>query len=93
MNKNLEPGCLAYITKSINKDHIGKIVQCIKDVGEHPLLGKMWRVSAKEKEFLVNGVMTNTASWPQDWLKKVLPPPIKPKEKQVFKPKELETIE
>lgn len=69
----LEPGCLAIITKSILDYSVGRIVQCIRVKGTHTLYGVVWRVRARENLVTEYGGIGTEADVPAKWLKKIQP--------------------
>ena len=70
---NLEPGCLAVIVESLDGISVGKIVQCIKVVGEHSLYGTVWHVRGRDMLVTEYGGTGNEADVPAKWLKKIEP--------------------
>lgn len=73
MSGKLEPGCLAVIIESIDGHSTGKIVQCLKIVGEHSKYGTIWHVRSKDELITEYGVIGNEADVPAIWLKKIEP--------------------
>lgn len=70
---NLEPGCLAVVIESLNGLSVGKVVQCLRIVSEHPLYGIIWHVRAKDILVTEYGGTGNEADAPAKWLKKIEP--------------------
>ena len=73
MNNELEQGCLAVIIQSVLGHSVGKIVQCVKLVGEHSLYGPVWRVRSRENLATEYGGFGPEADMPAKWLKKINP--------------------
>lgn len=73
MSGALEPGCLAVVIDSVEKMSVGKIVQCVKILGEHSLYGTIWRVRARDTLVTEYGGMGNEADCPAKWLRKIEP--------------------
>jgi hypothetical protein len=90
VSDQLEPGCLAVITKSVEGAAVGKIVQCIKIVGEHSLHGIIWEIRARDTLVTEYGGVGNTAHSPASWLRKINPGEL---DTNTTKNKTLETIE
>lgn len=70
---NLEPGCLARIIQSTDGLSVGRIVQCVKVRGEHPLYGTVWQISSSDKFVTEYGATGYYADIPAKWLKKIEP--------------------
>lgn len=70
---NLEPGCLAVVIQSVENASVGKIVQCVRVVGEHSLYGTIWRIRAKDILVTEYGGVGNEADCPAKWLRKIEP--------------------
>lgn len=85
MSNELEPGCLAIITKSTLGVNVGRIVTCIRLKGEHSLYGPIWTVYSKDLITSEYGATGNQADCPAKWLKK-----INPNDPVLTKTKELE---
>lgn len=73
MDDSFQPGDLAIVVESVLGINVGKIVQCIKVVGEHSLYGTVWEISCKEELVTEYGGKGNKAHIPQKWLKKIKP--------------------
>ena len=86
MSDKLEPGCLAVIVKSTDGASVGKIVQCIKIVGEHSLYGTIWRVYSKDTLVTEFGGVGNQADCAATWLRKIRPDDL---DKTITKNKEI----
>ena len=72
-SSNLEPGCLAIITESVTGAHVGVVVQCIQQVGEHSLYGTVWEVRSKTKLVTEHGGHGYVVHVPAKWLRKITP--------------------
>lgn len=70
---NLEPGCLAVVIESLSGLSVGKVVQCLKIVHEHPLYGTIWHVRARDALITEYGNKSIEADAPAKWLKKIEP--------------------
>lgn len=70
---NLEPGCLAVIIESVDGHAVGKIVQCIKIVGEHSKYGIVWSVRSSQPLVTEYGGIRHEVDVPAKWLKKIEP--------------------
>lgn len=71
--KNLEPGDLAIVTKSLDGHTTGKIVECVRiDYLGHPEHGTVWLVRSQGSDLISEyGGISDTVHVPQDWLKKI----------------------
>lgn len=73
MAGKIEQGCLAIIVESTLGHSVGKIVQCVKVMGEHSLYGTVWRVRAREELMTEYGGKGFEVDVPEKWLKKIEP--------------------
>lgn len=84
MSEPLAPGDLAVIVESVMGINIGKIVQVkYLDHPPHSLYGDIWMcgtVTPMPDEW---GNMRDNIQLPAKWLKKIEPPPLHTKEKEV----------
>ena len=83
MSKELSPGDLAHIIKSVDGISVGRSVQCDFIVGTHSQHGIIWQVSSKDDLVSEYGAVGKTMHCPQDWLKKIMPPELPLKVKEV----------
>lgn len=76
--KNLEPGDLAIVTKSLDGHTTGKIVECVRiDYIGHPEYGTVWLVRSQGSDLISEyGGISDTVHVPQDWLKKIPKDPL-----------------
>lgn len=73
MNKGLSPGDLAVIVQSVMGVSVGKIVQCVDQVGYHSQFGAVWNVRSRDKIVTEYGGHGNSAHVPEIWLRKIKP--------------------
>jgi hypothetical protein len=77
MTNQLEPGDLAVFIKSLDGLNVGKVVQCVRIDMIHPDYGVIWLVRSKTQDLITEyGGLTDNLHAQQDWLKKILPPPL-----------------
>lgn len=88
MKNELEPGCLAVIIQSVLGQSVGKIVQCVRQQGEHSLYGLIWQVRSKDELMSEYGGLGNLVDVPAAWLKKINPDDLN---KTTTKDKELQS--
>lgn len=79
----LEPGCLALVIQSVDGLCVGKTVQCIAIAGEHSKYGTVWRTHCKDELVSEYGVVGNYMDIPSIWLKKIEPPALPQKVKNI----------
>jgi hypothetical protein len=76
-DKQLQPGDLAIIIKSLDGLSVGKIVECVHPVGTHSLHGIIWLVQSKGNDLVSEyGAVGNHVHVAQDWLKKIPKDPL-----------------
>ncbi len=83
---NCKPGDLAVIINSVNGPNgasCGAIVQCLRVEGTHSQYGPIWNVSSNSTLVSEFGGVGNFVQVPDDWLKKLMPPPLNTKQKQL----------
>jgi hypothetical protein len=83
MKNNLSPGDLAIIIKSVDGISVGRVVQCLRAEGSHTKHGLIWYVSSKEDLVSEYGMVGKNMHVPQDWLKKIEPPPLPEKTREL----------
>jgi hypothetical protein len=74
MNKELSPGDLAHIIRSVDGLSVGRVVQCVQVDGVHSRYGTMWLVQAQDELVTEYGGVGHRVHLPADWLKKIMPP-------------------
>lgn len=76
-NKNLEPGDLALIIKSVDGLAVGKIVQCNRILGVHSKYGTIWEIESPTQDLVSEyGAVGNVAHLPAAWLMKIPKDPL-----------------
>lgn len=91
--KQLTPGDLAIIKKSIDGLSVGKIVECVRIDGTHSQHGIIWLVKSTGSDLVSEfGAVGDHVHVPQDWLQKIPkdPLPDEDDEETLDKIKELE---
>lgn len=68
---NCNQGDLATIVESVEGASIGKIVQCVRIMGEHTLYGPIWRVRSNDTLVSEYGGVGNEVDVPDKWLKPI----------------------
>jgi hypothetical protein len=83
-DKQLTPGDLALVIKSVTGKAMGKIVECIQIIGTDPNFGTIWLVKSPNKiEAYHDGAQSNQSHMPQDWLRKIPRDPL-PDEEDLY---------
>jgi len=94
-DKQLAPGDLALVIKSVTGKAMGKIVECIQIIGTDPNFGTIWLVKSPTPiEAYHDGAKSNQSHMPQDWLRKIPKDPLPDDEEETERPKtdELEKV-
>jgi hypothetical protein len=79
----LEPGCLATVIQSVDGLSVGKTVQCVSIIGEHSEYGTTWKVHCRDELISEYGAIGNYMDYPAIWLKKIEPPTMNLRDKNV----------
>lgn len=72
---NCKPGDLAYIVDSTNDSNRGRVVEVIREWGDHPKYGRVWTIRCKSALETWAGTLKE-AEAPDAWLRPISGAPV-----------------